>query len=92
MRKHLACCPRNSASSSRRETTRITFPIGMTTRNLSILILTNILALDVVNRVILKLNVLIKRGKTSRSMRRKENQEKLKMLTPQALLQVKKKK
>jgi len=80
MRKHLACCPRNSASSSKRETTRITYPTCMTARNLSILILTNILALDMVNRVILKLNVLTKSGKTSRSMRRKENQEEFTMV------------
>ena len=63
----------------------------MTTRHLSILILTNILALNVVNNVILKLNVLTKRGKTSRSMRRKENQEEFTMITPQAPFQVKKK-
>jgi len=63
-RKHLVCYQTNSASSSRRETTRITYPTGMTARKLSILILTNILALDVVNRVILNLNVLTKRGNT----------------------------
>jgi len=44
------------------------------------------------NKVILKLNVLTKRGKTSRSMRRKENQEEFTMITPQASLQMKKKK
>jgi len=44
-----------------------------------------------VNNVILKLNVLTKRGKTSRSMRRKENQEEFTMITPQAPFQVKKK-
>jgi len=48
--------------------------------------------LDVVNRVILKLNVPTKRGKTSRSMKRKENQEELTMMTHQAPLQVMKKK
>ena len=52
----------------------------------------NIHALDVVNRVILKLNVPKKRGKTSRSMRRKENQEELIMMTHRAPLQVMKKK
>jgi len=49
-RKYLACCPRNSASSSRGETTKITHPIGMTTRNLLSLTLTNIHALGVVNK------------------------------------------
>jgi len=70
----------------------VTHSTGMITRNLLSLTLTNIHALDVVNRVILKLNVLTKRGKTSRSMRRKENQEELIMMTHQALLQVMKKK
>ena len=54
--------------------------------------LTNIHALDVVNRVILKLNVPTKRGNASRSMRRKENQEELIMMTHQVPLQVMKKK
>jgi len=64
----------------------------MITINLLSLTLTNTHALDVVNRVILKLNVPTKRGKTSRSMRRKENQEELLMMTHQGPLQVMKKK
>jgi len=43
-------------------------------------------------QVILKPNVPTKRGKTSRSIRRKENQEELTMMSHQAPLQVMKKK
>jgi len=64
----------------------------MIARNLLSLTLTNIHALDEVNRVILKLNVPTKREKTSRSMRRKENQKELTMMTHQAPHQVKMKK
>jgi len=44
------------------------------------------------SRDILKLNIQTKKRRTSRNMRRKENQEKLAMMTHQTPLQVKMKK
>ena len=65
-----ACCPRNSANSRRRRTTRITLLIGTVARSQMILTLTSILVLAVVSRNMSKQIVPTMRTKRKQKSRK----------------------